>query len=393
MRKLALLLAASASALLPSIAFAQEDQAPITLAETAEGHARTLTAPTADSGSGVPRERYALSASTADNVLAVTIAPVAPRFTGSDESALTVTFKAPLGTTLGGSAESTVADQGLANKFSGSVSYSLIHTSFGATGAEAAAVETIMKRCRAALDRQLGRRSTTDEFQAQCNNDASNPFEMSDEDLRARIGSGPGQVSAAMVEAIVGYRERKRTQPLVLLNVTGSVGVRDYSSLNPGDFSDRKTERTSMAFNLTGGVSFGNTGLFLGGGYQYRRDYKDAEKREVCPAGSTTGCRTEIFDLPKADIDNSAFAVLRFRGPQVGIANGTAPIVEVKVAYDFQDKLWGVQIPIYFVTDEEGGLRGGLRFTYESRGNDPNKQTTTFGVFMVKSFDQLGLAF
>ncbi|MCW3848661.1 hypothetical protein OF829_15605 [Sphingomonas sp. LB-2] len=400
MRTTFLLLTACTAVLIPVVAQAQgaasadlpESQA---LPEVKRGHARLLTAPEGEASAGIPRERYAITASTDDNVLALTLAPTSQGFRGGVESALNVTVKVPLGAALGaalgGERNTTVADQGLSDKYSASLSYSLISTHFGPSDAQDTANRLLHRRCPA-LTRQWQDDAAR---MAVVNSICVDMVEPSEFTRAQLVGITQNDEQArAQVDQILAFRREKLRAPVYLLNVTGSVGKRAYDSFDPANFAERSTDRTSVAVNVAGGISFGNTGLFVGAGYQYRRDYSDPEKRIVCPAGSTTGCRSEIFDLPTPDIDHSAFALTRFVVAPIRVG-GVAPMVEIKVAYDFQDKLWGVQVPVYFLTNDDGGFRGGVRFTWESRpnapvGSTPAKPNTTFGVFMVKSFDQFG---
>lgn len=391
MRKAALLLAVSAAALPPSIACAQGNPAPAAdpYIESKTEHQKILTVPQGDSSAGIPREAYAVTASTDDNVLAFTLAPTSQGFKRGVESALNVTLKVPLGAALGGQG-ATVADQGLSDKFSASLSYSLIFTPFGPTKEQAGANEALRRACAAAMKEHAGRPAMS--FIEPFCLKGGGVRGLTDDQLRTIAGENKEALEE--VGEIIAYREKKRRAPVVLVNVTGSLGTRAYESQDPVTFTERSTDRTSVSVNATIGASLGKRRIFIGGGFQYRRDYSDPEKRVICPPGVTTDCPSEIFDLPTPDIDHTVFALTRFELPiNVG---GVRPLVEVRGGYDFEDKLWGVQVPVYFLTDDQGGFRGGVRFNWESRpklpvGTTPDKPNTSIGVFFVKSFDQFAI--
>lgn len=397
MRKPILLVAACLAALVPAAAQAQDTEPePVVAAETPaeKGIVPALlplvTAAAPDSGAGIQFRNYAISASTDDNVLTFTLAPVAPQFDGATESALNATVKVPLGASLGEALGTTVAEPGLSDKFSGTISYSLIHTNFGTTESEGEAGRQLFSRCEALKEAAAAEPQRLGYVTAFCNGGGLRG--LTREQLKFIAGNDSKAQQA--VDTIIRYQNRKNNAKLYILNISGSTGTRAYKSQDPTSFTERSTSRTSVAVSITGAISFGKAGLFIGAGYQYRRDYSDPEKRSVCPPGVTTGCPTEIFDLPTADIDHSAFALTRFRLPIP--MGGVNPLVEVRIAYDFEDKLWGLQVPVYFLTNDDGGFRGGVRFTWESRpdlppGARPDKPNTSFGVFFVKSFDQLGL--
>lgn len=395
MRKNAILLAVCAAMLVPGIAQAQgttpadDPNKPMTEIANRD-HAKLLTAPDGEASAGITRQPYTISASTDDNVLALTLAPTSQGFRFGSESALNVTVKVPLGAALGGDVDSTVADQGLSGKLSASLSYTLVRTRFVPTDAQESANRRLHGRCDAAKLEWADKPEMG--FITRICDLKEDPSLFTRAQLEKLAGNDPD--AKAGIEDIVEYNRQRARAPVLLVNVTGSLGTRAYESQDPATFTERSTDRTSVAINVTGGFSFGTTGFFLGGGYQYRRDYSDPQKRVICPPGVTTDCPSEIFDLPTADIDHTTFVLTRFVAPiDLG---GVNPLVEVRIAYDFEDKLWGLQVPVYFLTNDDGGFRGGVRFTWESRPDLPpgarlDKPNTSFGVFFVKSFDQLGL--
>lgn len=401
-----LIMCAAGAAILPLAAQAQSDPAspsdppPVrTATQEVERRAPELTESSADVPIGRAPNAASLIASTEGTSAVLTIQAGKPKLSRNGSVSLAFTLKAPLN--AAGTEGAFVTQQGLSNKFTAGFGFTMVRADLsGPTVEEEEAIRGGWETCMTINGKspefptvsnqyetevQLRQRQT-DFLAAKCPG-AKGVRKLSEETLdeMAKLGYfTPGQL-----ETVRKYRQRIKRTPLLLLNVAGSMGYNSYASLNQADFSKRKTERMPYAISVSGGVSLGRGRPYLAAGYQLRVDYEDAQKRVVCPASPTppanNPCQYQIFDLPKENIDHSAFALMRIGGP-FSIGAGT-PMIEVKVAYDFQDRVWGVDMPVYFFVDKDKSLRGGVRLSWEERGNDPEKDTLRFGIFVVKELN------
>jgi len=178
---------------------------------------------------------------------------------------------------------------------------------------------------------------------------------------------------------------------LWIINLAAAIGYKEFDYFNPVDFGDRDSKATPYSLSASIGLQPARDAPLLALGYQYKRDFKDAKKSTQCLAGSggIPQCRYDIFDAPKTEISQTAFVMTRaklFGAAKTEAATGLRPVLELKVAYDFEEKRFGVAAPVYFLLDDDGGLKGGLRFEWQEKGSDPDAKQFGFSVFVAKSF-------
>ncbi|MEO6194972.1 MAG: hypothetical protein ABIS20_18305 [Thermoanaerobaculia bacterium] len=132
-------------------------------------------------------------------------------------------------------------------------------------------------------------------------------------------------------------------------------------SLNLAKLSDAKTPWSVQAF-----LGFKprrlQTLITLGGSYQ--KGFKDADKGTLCPVSSGTGpvtCKTGAIGRPVSDDAELVYLEVRHRLGPAGAS--------LKFTYDFKQDLTGVDLPIAFVKDGDGNLRGGIRAGWTRTGH------------------------
>ena len=161
--------------------------------------------------------------------------------------------------------------------------------------------------------------------------------------------------------------------PVWFVGASATVGTRNFDYRSIQDFAEQDSDRTEYALSLFGGVNPDSRPLYLGLGFEYRRQYEAADSRTLCqPAtgGAPQECFTAAFAAPERDIDSSLFAVARWKwdvdlGRDLRFPLGIA----VKAAYDLEDRVFGVGVPVYFFSDSSG-LRGGVRFDWQDVEDD-----------------------
>ncbi|WP_322538404.1 hypothetical protein [Sphingomonas sanguinis] len=178
--------------------------------------------------------------------------------------------------------------------------------------------------------------------------------------------------------------------PVWYLGASSAIGKRNFSYLATDDFQSRDANRTEYSLSAFGGVNPGNRPLYLGLGYEYRSQYQAVSSRTRCKAASTgtQECFTGAFAQPERNIDSSVFAVTRWQWEFDLGRSGKLPVgVAVNAAYDTRDKVFGIGVPIYFISGASG-LNGGVRVDWQ----DVEDKDERFGVriFVGTSFKLFG---
>lgn len=168
-----------------------------------------------------------------------------------------------------------------------------------------------------------------------------------------------------------------------IINLAGTVGTQEFEFFDSTTLDKSADRKVSYA----GSVWFGHlpsikSKVFLIGGFEAKRSYSNAAKATYCPTGTsgpTVKCTTGPFGPPKEETDLKVSGKVRYRlSGSVGM--------EISAAYDFHDKSWGIEAPLYFIVDKDGGLTGGLRAAYDSKEKD-----VQFGIFIGQTFGFLKL--
>lgn len=179
--------------------------------------------------------------------------------------------------------------------------------------------------------------------------------------------------------------------PMWFLGGSAAVGKRNFEYRSISNFQEQETSRTEYAFSAFGGLNPGSRPIYLGVGYEYRRQYKAPTSRTLCQstAGATPQeCFTGAFGEPEKNIDSAVFAVARWqwefdlgRGAKVPLG------VSIKAAYDLKDKIFGIGAPVYLFSDS-AGLRGGIRVDWQDV--EKKDERFSFRVFIGTPFSLFG---
>ena len=173
--------------------------------------------------------------------------------------------------------------------------------------------------------------------------------------------------------------------PIWLWGFTAAVG-HDRFEHRDLDFSEQKGERTPWGVYVSGGVMPFRELLYVGGGYDYKRQWVDADARTLCRPATTTPqeCFTGPFGRPVRQDTSDLFGVVRYMNETARLPFG----LEVKAAYDFETDVYGAVTSLYLVADEKKNLRGGLRAGWKSDDDDPatDDDNFTIGVFVGAAF-------
>ena len=116
--------------------------------------------------------------------------------------------------------------------------------------------------------------------------------------------------------------------------------------------------------------------------FEHQRTYKDADERTICPAvpaGPSVLCLTGPLGSPVRDDKDILSGEVRQRFKKHYGAALTA-------SYDFSNRKFGAQLPIYFIAG--AGYTGGVRLGYEWAGDDEpgnDEDEAKVGVFVSKA--------
>ena len=181
----------------------------------------------------------------------------------------------------------------------------------------------------------------------------------------------------------------RRNSPLYLYGASASVGFDDFDFRDPVSLEESDVTRTSYGISAYLGVAPKDAPLYFGAGVEHKITYTDQDEQTFCRNQTTTPveCFTGAFDEPKKNTDSSIFTVIR--GQTALKINNVIdwPIgVEAKVAYDFEDDVLGIGVPVYFIPNSDGGLQAGVRLDWE----DKDDRDVVLGIFVSSKFGIFG---
>ncbi|MGZ6040230.1 MAG: hypothetical protein ACXWKR_16300, partial [Phenylobacterium sp.] len=171
--------------------------------------------------------------------------------------------------------------------------------------------------------------------------------------------------------------------PAFSLGLQAGAGYKTFDFLDPASGKKGSTDRGSFNLKAFGTLVPWQGVATLTGAITYQHAYKDAMSSTLCPTGSNAAfvqCATGAIGRPKSD--DSYQASLEFR-KQFALAKGPVHNLgfSLQVTRDFNQKVTGIDLPVYLVSDEKGNLIGGMRFGYTS-----DKHDLIVGVFAGSNF-------
>jgi hypothetical protein len=157
-----------------------------------------------------------------------------------------------------------------------------------------------------------------------------------------------------------------------LVSAVGGFGIEDFEFRDPASFQEAERRRTSYYGALNLGYIPPSGATFVSLGYEYRRSWEAPSERILCPPappGQVGECVQGVFGPPERDIDHAIYGGIRTLN-LFGLTGASPFAIEIKAAYDIEDDVVGVQVPVYFFVDEERKFRGGLKFGWDSKADD-----------------------
>ncbi|WP_262694099.1 hypothetical protein [Kordiimonas aquimaris] len=180
-----------------------------------------------------------------------------------------------------------------------------------------------------------------------------------------------------------------------LLELKGKVGYRNFDFRDSVSLETDDTDKVPWSIGAT--VSFVDENKYqsfrVGSEYQNDFDQVDQSTRCPLPADMTNNfleCTTGRFGEPTDDDRFLAFGEYR-KIFQTGLKQENLVSVGFKIrpSYDFERKVFGLDVPIYFVNSKKTGLVGGVRFGF-TEGDDQKEDDIQFGIVVGTSFNLFG---
>jgi hypothetical protein len=169
--------------------------------------------------------------------------------------------------------------------------------------------------------------------------------------------------------------------PYLAAQGTGAIGRNHSTYADPLSFNELKSKKTefSVGASLAYMPRLSGPVIFFAGA-EYKRQYKLPDEETRCL--TLSNCKTAAFGPLVEDKDVSIFGAARLNWQ---IVKGLPFATELKLAYDFEDKIWGAAMPVYVLQDKDRGLNGGFKITWDEN------EDFGIGLFIGKTLDFLKL--
>ena len=203
-----------------------------------------------------------------------------------------------------------------------------------------------------------------------------------------RPAGGPGNlVGEYYPEAVREYNGAMIPADAREWGFEASVGRDSFEYVDPNtlqEFDRRRTQWSAKAF-YTQFIRRSPTAITFSAGYE--RAYEAADEAVFCPPNpSNTApvrCVTAAGGPPELNESLLLSAGVRHRFVNGSGLSGFA--IAPLLTYDALDDVVGVDVPVYFVPNSDGGLTGGVRFGYRS----DRESEFSVGIFIGAAFNIL----
>jgi hypothetical protein len=179
------------------------------------------------------------------------------------------------------------------------------------------------------------------------------------------------------------YREFREfgyapTSEIYIWGLNAKGGYKDFDYFQSSDLSKQTVRKSPWSAGAFASYAPSSADTIFVGSFRLQEAYTDAKSNTLCPGtASSSGpiqCASGPIGLPSQKRKQLLTIEVRRRVSQ-DIA------FSLSATRDFKNKLSGVQLPIYFVGNGDGGLTGGVRADWSS---DTHK--TTVGIFIGQAF-------
>ncbi len=196
---------------------------------------------------------------------------------------------------------------------------------------------------------------------------------------------GRGFLDQDIAPSIKALRDLKRQQRNLEFDENSTVlmggfnvraGYESFDYFEPTTLAPRSSDETSWSAGAFFAFQPGRMPALFTFSYEHQDGYEAAKKVVACPAGpGPVICVNGSVGAPKA----TRSELLSFEARVKPTARfGFA----VTATYDVEAETFGVDVPLYLVSDDKGGLSGGIRLGWTDESDN-----VTAAVFVSKAFN------
>ncbi len=170
--------------------------------------------------------------------------------------------------------------------------------------------------------------------------------------------------------------------PFLNFGLSGLISYGEFTYFDPVSSALQEDEqRIGFQAGASSSLVFPNDNYSLSASAAFQRNYKASTDQAVCPLEPEEGttfiaCPIRDFGEPMRDDSLLIRGEWRYR-----LANSFA--ISPHLVYDALDDEVRVELPIYFIPDDDSGLTGGVRVGYDSEEDDE----LILGVFVSTPFE------
>jgi hypothetical protein len=178
--------------------------------------------------------------------------------------------------------------------------------------------------------------------------------------------------------------------PVTFFGVEAAINQADFSYLDQPAFEVRDASKFGFGGTLFAGVLFDVSATSLTGSFTYARSYRAARQITLCQpinAIPQSQCITAAGGPPKREEQAVIALEMRHAFP-APVGEFAKLAIAPELSFDVKNSAYAVDLPIYFVANGTGKLRGGLRLGYvNTKGEDGGREDDfSLGLFVGVPF-------
>lgn len=170
--------------------------------------------------------------------------------------------------------------------------------------------------------------------------------------------------------------------PLLNFGLNGSISYDEFTYFDPATaMLQEDQERIGFQAGVSGSLIFPDDRFSLTASAAFQRNYEASSNRAVCPLEAEDDetfidCPLRRFGEPSRDDSLLLRGEWRYR-------IGRSVAISPHVVFDALDDEVRLELPIYFIPDDDSNLTGGIRVGYDSEEDDE----VILGVFVSTPFE------
>lgn len=159
-------------------------------------------------------------------------------------------------------------------------------------------------------------------------------------------------------------------KPMTFMGLDGSIGRSAFKTLDRVGFAVVNSDRNSWEIGAYYGMIGPDADWSIRARAVYGKAWKSPDEIQICRAITGT-TNQECIKGPDGKPLGAKTGLVSFEARKLLTTVGAQRIgIAPQLTYRFEDKGFGVEVPVYLSTDKEGKLSGGLKFAYDSKSDD-----------------------